>query len=102
MFALLVLPRPARYLLRPPRGAGRERGGVAMESQVEVDLGVDDEFGSPTSPALPTLGGHMKAYERDIEEILITQEGIQEKIAEIGAEITRDYEGRDPLLVGVL
>jgi hypoxanthine phosphoribosyltransferase len=44
----------------------------------------------------------MKAHENDIEEVLITHAQIQEKIAEIGAELTRDYEGRDPLLVGVL
>ncbi|HID07158.1 MAG TPA: hypoxanthine phosphoribosyltransferase [Armatimonadetes bacterium] len=38
----------------------------------------------------------------DIQEILITAEQIQERVAQLGAEISRDYEGKDPLLVGVL
>ena len=35
-------------------------------------------------------------------EILLTEEQIRERIKEIGAEITRDYKGRNPLLIGVL
>ena len=35
-------------------------------------------------------------------EPLITGERIQTRIAEMGAEIARDYAGRNPLLVGVL
>lgn len=35
-------------------------------------------------------------------EPLITAEQIQTRIAEIGAEIARDYEGRNPLMIGVL
>lgn len=35
-------------------------------------------------------------------EILISQEQIQARIKELGAEITRDYSGRNPLLIGVL
>ncbi|HLA09362.1 MAG TPA: hypoxanthine phosphoribosyltransferase [Pyrinomonadaceae bacterium] len=35
-------------------------------------------------------------------EILLTEEQIRERIKEIGAEITRDYTGRNPLLIGVL
>jgi hypoxanthine phosphoribosyltransferase len=38
----------------------------------------------------------------DIEEILISAEQITTRLAEIGAEITRDYAGRKVLLVGVL
>jgi len=40
--------------------------------------------------------------ERDIDRILITEREIQEALQRIGAEITRDYAGRDLLLVGVL
>lgn len=35
-------------------------------------------------------------------EILISAEQIQNKIAELGAQITRDYRGLNPLLIGVL
>lgn len=34
--------------------------------------------------------------------LLLTAEQIQHRVAELGAEITRDYEGRSPILVGVL
>ena len=33
---------------------------------------------------------------------LITSGRIQERVAQMGAEIARDYAGRDPLLIGVL
>jgi hypoxanthine phosphoribosyltransferase len=39
---------------------------------------------------------------QDIQEILISAEQITTRLAEIGAEITRDYAGRQVLLVGVL
>src|SRR2546423_12088079 len=35
-------------------------------------------------------------------EVLITTEEIQKRIAEIGADIARDYAGQNPLLIGVL
>jgi hypoxanthine phosphoribosyltransferase len=38
----------------------------------------------------------------DIEEVLISQEEIQARVAELGAQISADYAGKDPLLVGVL
>ncbi|HTG46352.1 MAG TPA: hypoxanthine phosphoribosyltransferase [Actinomycetota bacterium] len=44
----------------------------------------------------------MDAYADDIEKVLITAEEIQAKLAEMGEQITRDYEGRKLLLVGVL
>jgi len=34
--------------------------------------------------------------------IIVTADEIQQRIAELGTEITADYEGRAPLLVGVL
>jgi hypoxanthine phosphoribosyltransferase len=39
---------------------------------------------------------------RDISRILLSQEEIQHRVAELAAEISRDYAGRNPLLVGVL
>jgi hypoxanthine phosphoribosyltransferase len=37
-----------------------------------------------------------------IGETLVAREDLQRRIAELGAEISRDYEGREPILVGVL
>jgi hypoxanthine phosphoribosyltransferase len=50
----------------------------------------------------PTLTSHVKAYEPDIEKILITAEEIQAKLAVMGTQITTDYEGKRLLLIGVL
>ncbi len=36
------------------------------------------------------------------EEILITQQQLQDKVKELGAQITKDYEGQELLLVGIL
>jgi hypoxanthine phosphoribosyltransferase len=52
--------------------------------------------------AVGTLPAHVQAYEPDIEKVLITEDEIQAKLAEMGAQITRDYAGRSVLLVGVL
>jgi hypoxanthine phosphoribosyltransferase len=38
----------------------------------------------------------------DIAEVLITAEELQARVAELGAQISADYAGKDPLLVGVL
>ena len=35
-------------------------------------------------------------------EVLLSEQQIQLRIKELGAEITRDYAGRNPLLIGVL
>ena len=44
----------------------------------------------------------MEAVKDAVGEILIEEEPLQARIAELGAEISRDYDGRDLLLVGVL
>lgn len=38
----------------------------------------------------------------DIECVLITEEELREKVSAMGAQISRDFEGKDPLFVGVL
>jgi hypoxanthine phosphoribosyltransferase len=38
----------------------------------------------------------------DIAEVLITEQELQTRIAELGAQISADYGGKDPVLVGVL
>ena len=40
--------------------------------------------------------------QNDIEKIMITEEQIQERIKELGAELTEEYKDRFPLAVGVL
>ncbi|MBQ1222687.1 MAG: hypoxanthine phosphoribosyltransferase [Oscillospiraceae bacterium] len=39
---------------------------------------------------------------KDVERILLSEEQIKARVAEIGREITADYQGRKPLLVSVL
>jgi len=44
----------------------------------------------------------MQVHEPDIEQILLTEDQIQQKVADLGAQVTKDYESRDLLIVGVL
>jgi hypoxanthine phosphoribosyltransferase len=44
----------------------------------------------------------MKDYHEFLEEILIPEEVLQKRITELGTEISRDYEGKDLLLVCIL
>jgi hypoxanthine phosphoribosyltransferase len=37
-----------------------------------------------------------------IGDILVSEEELQKRVAELGAEISRDYEGRDLVMVGIL
>lgn len=38
----------------------------------------------------------------DIERVLITREDIEQKCAEIGQQLTKEYDGKFPLVIGVL
>ncbi len=40
--------------------------------------------------------------ERDIQEILLTQEQIRHRIAQLGEVLSREYAGKNPVVVGVL
>ena len=44
----------------------------------------------------------METVKDAVGEVLIEQEPLQVRIAELGVEISREYDGRDLLLVGVL
>lgn len=44
----------------------------------------------------------MDVLSDDIAEVLFTEEQLQQRIAELGKEITNDYEGKPLLLVGIL
>jgi hypoxanthine phosphoribosyltransferase len=68
--------------------------------------------GTPTPPVgdrqdvsgredLGNREGHYSLMD-DIDEVLINTEQIQARVAEMGAQISVEYAGKDPLLVGVL
>ena len=40
--------------------------------------------------------------DKDIQEVLFTEQQLRERIAELGEELTRDYQGKNPVIVGVL
>jgi hypoxanthine phosphoribosyltransferase len=65
-------------------------------------IGSVSQESSPSASTVPTLSGNVTAFDRDLEDILITEDEIQSKVAQIGDRITRDFAGRDLLLVGVL
>jgi hypoxanthine phosphoribosyltransferase len=44
----------------------------------------------------------MSAVDHGVGEVLLDEATVQARVAELGAEISADYEGRDLLLVGVL
>ena len=39
---------------------------------------------------------------QDIERVLLSEEEIAAKVKEIGAKISEDYAGRDPIIISVL
>ena len=44
----------------------------------------------------------LEVVKGDIERVIVTEEQLQARIKELAAEVDRDYEGKDLLLVGVL
>lgn len=40
--------------------------------------------------------------EQDMQQILFTQDQVAARVQELAAQITRDYAGKTPLVVGVL
>ena len=44
----------------------------------------------------------MHDMNRDIDHILVSEEQLRQKVAELGAQISRDYAGHDLLLVSIL
>ena len=40
--------------------------------------------------------------EQDIKKIMISQDEITEAAKKLGAQLTKDYEGKNPILVGIL
>jgi hypoxanthine phosphoribosyltransferase len=59
---------------------------------------------SPCPGSSSTRGSTLSATELEqaVTDVLIGESSLQARIAELGEEISRDYDGRDLLLVGVL
>ena len=74
-----------------------------METQGVSAVRTLIEGESPSSPPLPTLASPMETtLDRDIERVLLPREDIERKVADLGRAISRDYAGKELLLVGVL
>jgi hypoxanthine phosphoribosyltransferase len=67
-----------------------------------TQVGQGHSSGTSSDASLHRLSGEMQIHQNDIEQVLITEQQIQQKIAEVGEQISTDYFGRDLLLVGVL
>lgn len=51
---------------------------------------------------MATSSAHASEFRNPNLEVLLSEQQIQARIKEIGADITRDYADRNPLLIGVL
>ena len=58
----------------------------------------------PDPGAVPSVteGGTPRGQHADVQQILLTEEQILGRVRELGAQLTRDYAGREPVLVSVL
>ena len=83
------------------RGSGPSPERSTADHALDRSQG-DDAVTLTHHPLDATLAAHVDAYEPHIEKTLISSEEIQRKLAEMGAQITADYEGRSLLFVGVL
>ncbi|MGD9560286.1 MAG: hypoxanthine phosphoribosyltransferase [Oscillospiraceae bacterium] len=50
---------------------------------------------------MTTMGGG-KDYTQDVERVLLTAQEIHAKVLELGAQISREYRGKDLLMISVL
>jgi len=73
-----------------------------METSLDTRTADDQVVVSPPQSTVPTLNDLVQVHAGDIEKVLIEADVLQAKIAEVGAQITDEYRGKDLLLVGVL
>jgi len=59
------------------------------------------EMETGTATAAPATADRMSLHD-DVEEILLDADTVAARVAELGAQLTADYAGRDPVLVSVL
>lgn len=53
-------------------------------------------------PTTTTMTKKRMELEDDISEVLLTEERLAERIAEMGEQISRDYAGKELMLIGIL
>jgi tRNA(Ile)-lysidine synthase len=82
------------HLAGGPGAARRGGGGAGASRPLTEPLGF-----SPSPGILEEQAG---VYEDDIESVLLTQDQVQGKVRDLAAQISKDYAGRDVLLIGVL
>jgi hypoxanthine phosphoribosyltransferase len=81
-------------------GRGRSALDLPRGVRATADAGVV-RFGlTPHAPHLHTLG--RVSDDPAIGEILVGAEDLRRRVAELGAEVSRDYQGKDLVLIGVL
>ena len=44
----------------------------------------------------------LSAVSKDIERVIVSEEDLQKRIKELAAQVDKDYEGKDLLILGVL
>ena len=84
-----------------------EHGDEHGDDHHHGHAGDDDRVAQPHAPPVPAPGPrlHSRVLMRrdpEIGEILVQADDLQHRVRALGAEISRDYAGRDLLLIGVL
>lgn len=44
----------------------------------------------------------MQNYMKNVKGVLVTEQELKQKVKELGAQLTRDYDGKKPLFIGIL
>jgi hypoxanthine phosphoribosyltransferase len=78
--------------------------GVSIRAPTATGVGDAEEVATeePVDPPGGAKAGLAPTDDPDLGEVVVSEEEIQERIKELGAQITEDYADRPPLLVGVL
>jgi hypoxanthine phosphoribosyltransferase len=63
-----------------------------------------EEVGSPWRAGAQRMSGALDPWRDDphLGEVVVAEDVLDKRVAQLGDELTADYEGRPPLLVGVL
>ena len=83
---------------RPGMAGGGAGGGRRPVAESPIDEPPTEQGGErPEEP-----GGGEQTQERPAVRLLVDQEAVQGRVAELGAELRADYQGVEPILVSVL
>ena len=88
--------------VRVRRSAGSLSVGAGRHGRRQVGSAPDDRgarHGAHRRNRRRATGG---SDDPDLGEVVVAEDVLQKRVMELGEEITADYEGRPPLLVGVL